>query len=277
MFFATFLLGLTARAWRAASPPTSSSLAEGKTPLLAPPQHGGARHCRRSQLASTPVPRLTGSRNRAWNPPTSSSLAEGRTPLLAPLSIARSARCGWRSQAAAFLTRSQTKSMSARSIVQDSGAPAWLSTAARDLPTLAACIDSYAQAHWLAHAALGIRRRRARHCRRLQLASTPMPGLLARAWRAWNPPPSSLFANEKACSLIAPPIVVRAIADACSLHRLLCQAHWLALYLIARCRSLRIAPESHLLRRRSLRKYASARFSSARRRAIRMARLEVRR
>ena len=34
--------------------------------------------------------------------------------------------------AAAFLIRSQTKDVSARSLVQDSGAPAWLSTAARD-------------------------------------------------------------------------------------------------------------------------------------------------
>jgi hypothetical protein len=34
--------------------------------------------------------------------------------------------------AAAFLTRSQTKGVSAPSLVQDSGAPAWLSTAARD-------------------------------------------------------------------------------------------------------------------------------------------------
>jgi hypothetical protein len=41
-------------------------------------------------------------------------------------------------KAAAFLTRSQTKSMSARSLVQDSGAPAWLSTAGARFPTLAA-------------------------------------------------------------------------------------------------------------------------------------------
>src|SRR5215204_3443651 len=42
--------------------------------------------------------------------------------------IARSAHGGWRSLATAFLARSQTKDMSARSLVQDSGAPAWLST-----------------------------------------------------------------------------------------------------------------------------------------------------
>ena len=46
--------------------------------------------------------------------------------------IARSARGGRRLLATAFLTRSQTKDVSARSLVQDSGAPAWLSTAARD-------------------------------------------------------------------------------------------------------------------------------------------------
>jgi hypothetical protein len=46
--------------------------------------------------------------------------------------MARSARRGWRSLAAAFLTRSQTKSVSARSLVQDSGAPASFSTVARD-------------------------------------------------------------------------------------------------------------------------------------------------
>ena len=40
--------------------------------------------------------------------------------------------------AAAFLPRSQTKNMSARSLVQDSGAPAWLSTAGARFPTLAA-------------------------------------------------------------------------------------------------------------------------------------------
>jgi hypothetical protein len=34
--------------------------------------------------------------------------------------------------AAAFLTRSQTKNASARSLVQDSGTPAWLRAAARD-------------------------------------------------------------------------------------------------------------------------------------------------
>jgi hypothetical protein len=48
------------------------------------------------------------SRNRAWNPPTSSSLAE--------------------------------ENASARSVVQDSGA-AWLSTAVRDFPTLAAATN----------------------------------------------------------------------------------------------------------------------------------------
>jgi hypothetical protein len=53
----------------------------------------------------------------------------GRLP---PYCIARSPRRGWRSLAAAFLSRSQTKDVSARSLVQDSGAPAWLSTAARD-------------------------------------------------------------------------------------------------------------------------------------------------
>ena len=42
--------------------------------------------------------------------------------------------------AAAFLASSQTK-CPARSLVQDSGAPAWLSTAARDLPTLAARVQ----------------------------------------------------------------------------------------------------------------------------------------
>jgi hypothetical protein len=46
--------------------------------------------------------------------------------------IARSARRGRRLLATAFLTRSQTKDVSARSLVQDSGAPAWLSTAVRD-------------------------------------------------------------------------------------------------------------------------------------------------
>ena len=51
---------------------------------------------------------------------------------LTPLYIARCARGGWRLSAAAFLIRSQTKSMSARSLVQDSSAPAWLSTAACD-------------------------------------------------------------------------------------------------------------------------------------------------
>ena len=40
--------------------------------------------------------------------------------------------------AAAFLARSQTKDVSASSLVQDSGAPAWLSTAGARFPTLAA-------------------------------------------------------------------------------------------------------------------------------------------
>jgi hypothetical protein len=70
----------------------------------------------------------------AWSPPPSSSLAEEER--LCSLYIARSARGGWRLLAAALLTRSQTKGMSARSLVQDSGAPAWLRTAARDFPTL---------------------------------------------------------------------------------------------------------------------------------------------
>jgi hypothetical protein len=39
---------------------------------------------------------------------------------------------GSRLEAAAFLSPSQTKSVSARSFVQDSGAPAWLRAAARD-------------------------------------------------------------------------------------------------------------------------------------------------
>ena len=51
--------------------------------------------------------------------------------------IARSARGGRRLLATDFLTRSQTKDVSARSLVQDSGAPAWLSTAARDPGTAA--------------------------------------------------------------------------------------------------------------------------------------------
>jgi hypothetical protein len=46
--------------------------------------------------------------------------------LLAPLAE------GWRLLAAAFLSRSQTKNVSARSFVQDSGAPAWLRAAPRD-------------------------------------------------------------------------------------------------------------------------------------------------
>jgi hypothetical protein len=39
--------------------------------------------------------------------------------------IARFARAGLRLSAAAFLTRSQTKSVSARSLVQDSAAQSW--------------------------------------------------------------------------------------------------------------------------------------------------------
>ncbi len=51
--------------------------------------------------------------------------------LLAPLAEAGAL------QAAAFLSRSQTKDVSAPSLVQDSGAPAWRTTAARDPgPTL---------------------------------------------------------------------------------------------------------------------------------------------
>jgi [CysO sulfur-carrier protein]-S-L-cysteine hydrolase len=45
-------------------------------------------------------------------------------------------------EAAALLSYSQTKSVSARSFVQDSGAPAWLSTAARDFPTLTAVLGT---------------------------------------------------------------------------------------------------------------------------------------
>ena len=41
--------------------------------------------------------------------------------------------------------------------------------------------------------------------------SRPSFGLAARASRARHPAPSSLFANGKACSLITPPIVGRAI------------------------------------------------------------------
>ncbi len=44
--------------------------------------------------------------------------------------------------------------------------------------------------------------------------SRPLFGLAARASRARHPTPSSLFANGKACSLITPPIVGRAISDA---------------------------------------------------------------
>jgi arylformamidase len=52
--------------------------------------------------------------------------------------------------AAAFLARSQTKNMSARSFVQDSGAPAWLRAAARDSPMLAA-LDSSPVTEYRAH------------------------------------------------------------------------------------------------------------------------------
>jgi hypothetical protein len=48
--------------------------------------------------------------------------------------------------AAAFLTRSQPKDVAARSIVQDSAAPAWLRAAARDFPTLAASDLRYSRA-----------------------------------------------------------------------------------------------------------------------------------
>ena len=56
--------------------------------------------------------------------------------------------------AAAFLTRSQAKSVPARSFVQDGGAPAWLSTAARDFATLAAVSRAMSlgltlRMHWL--------------------------------------------------------------------------------------------------------------------------------
>jgi hypothetical protein len=52
--------------------------------------------------------------------------------LLAQSLIARSARKDRAFEAAAFLNRSQTRSMSTRSFVQDSGAPAWLRAAVRD-------------------------------------------------------------------------------------------------------------------------------------------------
>ena len=60
------------------------------------------------------------------------------------------------------------------------------------------------------------RRSRTPKLRSRQIA--PRSGLAARASRAGNPPSSSLFANGKACSLIAPPIVGRAIADARSMQ-----------------------------------------------------------
>jgi hypothetical protein len=74
------------------------------------------------------------SRIARWGPATSSSLAEGERlrsllcPLLAPL-----AEAGARKPLPSSL-RSQTKSVSARSLVQDSGAPAWLSTAGARFP-----------------------------------------------------------------------------------------------------------------------------------------------
>jgi hypothetical protein len=68
-------------------------------------------------------------------PPTLSSLRdEKRVPSLHMHCSLRSLRLALVSRC---LTRSQTKSVSARSLVQDSGAPAWLSTAARD-PSLIA-------------------------------------------------------------------------------------------------------------------------------------------
>jgi hypothetical protein len=93
-------------------------------------------------MGAAPFLTLSCSRNRAWNPPTSSSLAEERTPLLTPpqhggarfsdarsltLSCSRNVCCSLRSRgsrfaAAAFLSSSQTNSVSARSFVQDSGA-----------------------------------------------------------------------------------------------------------------------------------------------------------
>jgi arylformamidase len=52
--------------------------------------------------------------------------------------------------AAAFLTRSQTRNVPARSLVQDSGAPAFLRSVARDSPTPAA-LDSSAVTDYRAH------------------------------------------------------------------------------------------------------------------------------
>jgi hypothetical protein len=56
---------------------------------------------------------------------------EGASPL-SPSTLPARARGGWRSSAAAFLTRVQTNDVSARSLVQDSRAPAWLCSPARD-------------------------------------------------------------------------------------------------------------------------------------------------
>jgi hypothetical protein len=68
--------------------------------------------------------------NRAVNPPPSSSFAEEER--LCSLQV----HCSLRSLRLALvcrcLPRSQTKDVSARSFVQDSGAPAWLRAAARD-------------------------------------------------------------------------------------------------------------------------------------------------
>ena len=56
--------------------------------------------------------------------------------------MARSARRGLRSEAAAFLTRSQTKNVSAPSPVQDSGAQSWsLRIAALNPPTSSSLED----------------------------------------------------------------------------------------------------------------------------------------
>jgi hypothetical protein len=147
-------------AHRALNPPPSSSLAEERTPPLPPPPCGGARFptlaerflCSARASRSIPAYFVVVRRRRAC--------------LLSPSCIARSARRGWRSFAAAFLTRSQTKRVSAPSLVQDSGAPAWLSTAARDF-----------------------RRSQSDFCALL-------------AHRALNPPPSSSLADEeRVCSL----------------------------------------------------------------------------
>jgi hypothetical protein len=59
-------------------------------------------------------------------------------------------------------------------------------------------------------------------CRYWCFSPQGLSGLCCSRIARWGPTSSSLFANEKACSLIAPPSVGRAIADARSLHRLLC-------------------------------------------------------